>query len=157
MLEHRQLDVASAIVEVQRAAYAIEAEIIGFNGIPPLHETVEQVAALDLTILGAFDGLALAGLVGYERDGDVVDIDRLAVAPQFFRHGVGRALVTAVHERESDAGTFTVSTGALNTPAIELYTRLGYRRLADRDLPEGLTIAVFKRSVTTPWRGASRH
>ena len=156
MLEHHRLEVAHAILGVQRLSYLVEAEIIGFDGIPPLHETAEQVAALDLSLLGAFEGDVLAGVVGYEREGDVVDIDRLAVDPKFFRQGVGRALVMEVHEREADARSFTVSTGALNKPAIQLYTQLGYRRRADRALPEGLTIAVFSRSVTRPWRGANR-
>jgi len=146
VLEHRRPDVAAEIVELQRLSYAVEAELIGFDGIPPLHETTEQVTALDLVVLGAFEGGVLAGIVGYERVGDVVDIDRLAVNPAFFRLGLGMALVTEVHEREADAGTFTVSTGALNAPAIRLYTRLGYSRLADRDLPEGLTIAMFSRT-----------
>lgn len=147
MLEHQRPDVAAAILDLQRLAYAVEAHIIGFDAIPPLRETAEQVSALDLVVLGAFEGEELAGVIGYARDGDMVDIDRLAVRPSFFRGGLGRSLVTEVHEREADAGTFTVSTGALNAPAIELYTRLGYVRQADRDLPEGLTIAVFARTA----------
>ena len=38
--------VATRIVEIQRAAYRVEAELIGFDGIPQLAESVEQVQAL---------------------------------------------------------------------------------------------------------------
>lgn len=33
-------DVADRVVAIQRAAYRVEADLIGFDGIPPLHDTV---------------------------------------------------------------------------------------------------------------------
>jgi ribosomal protein S18 acetylase RimI-like enzyme len=118
---------ASAIARIQRAAYRIEADLIGYDRIPPLVETEDDVRALDLQMLGALDGDLIVGLVGYAVDGDTVDIDRLAIDPRWFRRGIGRALVTEVDAREPAAARFLVSTGAANTPAVTLYQSLGYR------------------------------
>jgi len=144
-VDHRATDVAAAIVDVQRAAYQVEAELIGYDRIPGLVETAADVAALDLTILGVHDDGRLVGLVGYTRGDDVVEIERLAVAPAQFRRGVGQALVAAVHERESDATRFEVSTGAANAPGVGLYTALGYRRVDTRVL-DGCPVVFLVRA-----------
>ena len=140
VLDHRAADVAAAIVDVQRAAYRVEAELIGYDRMPGLTEEVADVAALDLTILGVHDGGRLAGLVGYARRDGFVEVDRLAVEPTWFRRGVGRALVTAVHVREPDAGHFEVSTGVANAPGVGLYTSLGYQEVATRVLDDCLVV-----------------
>lgn len=149
VVDHRAASVAAAIVDVQRAAYRIEAELIGYYRIPGLTETAAEVTALDLTILGVHDDGRLAGLVGYTRDDEVVDIERLAVDPAWFRRGVGRALVAAVHERERDAARFEVSTGAANAPGVGLYTAFGYRRVDTRVL-DGCPVVFL---VRTPGSG----
>lgn len=145
VLDHSDPEVAAAIRDLQRGAYALEAALIGFADIPTLHETPEAVARLDLVVLGARDGERLVGILGYRRVGDDVDVDRLAVDPAALRTGVATALLEELHRREDDARTFHVTTGADNGPAVALYTRLGYERTADRVLANGLRLAEFTR------------
>jgi hypothetical protein len=45
-LDLTQRHVASAVHELQRRAYRIEAELIGSTKIPPLRETLEELQAL---------------------------------------------------------------------------------------------------------------
>lgn len=117
--------------ELQRAAYRVEAELIGYDQMPPLREEVTDILRLDLTILGAVEANRLIGMLGYARVTGTVDIDRLAVEPGHFRRGVGRMLLDAVHRRESDAARFEVSTGAANRPAIALYEAMGCRMTSE--------------------------
>jgi ribosomal protein S18 acetylase RimI-like enzyme len=147
VLNHRDPAHAAGIVAVQRAAYRVEADLIGFDGIPPLHETAAQVAALNLTLLGIFDGERLAALLGYRSAGAQVEIDRLAVHPAYFRRGLARRLIEALHEREASATRFDVSTGASNTPALALYRQLGYRAITDEALPVGVVITRLVRGT----------
>jgi ribosomal protein S18 acetylase RimI-like enzyme len=148
-IDHRDRTVAAALVDLQRASYRVEADLIGFDGIPPLHETVDDVVALDLSMLGAYDGTLLAGALGYARDGDLVDIDRLAVHPSCFRRGIASRLVDALHERERDATRFVVSTGDGNTPAIACYERHGYEQMRTELLPEGVRVVRLARDLRT--------
>ena len=144
VLEHRDRGVARRIRDVQRASYAVEAKLIGFDQMPGLVEDVEDVTNLTLTILGSLDESELQGLLGYARIGDVVGIDRLAVHPAWFRRGTGRSLMEALHLREADASRFEVSTGADNCPAIFLYRRLGYEPVGSES-KQGVRLMHFAR------------
>ncbi len=130
--------------DLQQASYAVEADLIGCAEIPPLLEGVRAITQLDLTILGVTERGDLVGIVGYRREAESVDIDRLAVHPAQFRRGYGRKLIEAVHVREESAEQFMVSTGADNLPAIALYGALGYR-LVGEETSQGIRIAHFIR------------
>lgn len=152
MAEIRVLDVrnpaiATQVVSVQQAAYAVEAALIGFDGIPPLHETEHDVVKLDLTLLGVVEEGHLLAMVGYRRSGDTVDIDRLVVRPERFRQGLGSRLLQNLHERESTASCFTVSTSRHNDPALRLYERAGYRAMEDVTLAGGLVVRRLERRM----------
>ena len=146
-IDQRDSKTAAAIRDVQRAAYAIEAELTGIDRIPPLHESAETIRILDLTMLGSFDRTRLTAIIGYARIGETVDIDRVAVHPEYFRRGIGTELVEAVHRAESDAQRFVVSTGRTNTPAVEMYQRLGYAVTEHEMLPGGVEITRFTRTT----------
>ncbi|MDP9074867.1 MAG: GNAT family N-acetyltransferase [Actinomycetota bacterium] len=145
-VDHAQPSVAAEIMAIQRAAYQVEADLIGFDRIPTLHETAGDIAALDLTVLGVRLHGELVGLVGYRRRGDVVEIDRVAVDPSQLRKGIASRLLQALHHREADAQRFEVSTGAANGPALALYNRFGYQRLTDDATADGLLLARFART-----------
>jgi N-acetylglutamate synthase-like GNAT family acetyltransferase len=83
------------VLEVQHAAYAIEAQLIGCPQLPPAHETLAALRASgDELWLCEEDG-ALLGAVGLEHvSQEELLIARLFVAPSAFRRGVGTALVS---------------------------------------------------------------
>jgi ribosomal protein S18 acetylase RimI-like enzyme len=116
------------VLAVQHAAYAIEAELIGYPDLPPLHETLEGLQASAEEIWLCSEGDELVGVVGLERGEDEMVIARLFVAPACFRQGVGSALVG--HALAQAGGRpVRVGTGARNAPALALYERFGFRRL----------------------------
>jgi ribosomal protein S18 acetylase RimI-like enzyme len=116
------------VLAVQHAAYAIEAELIGYPDLPPLHETLAGLQATTEEIWLCCEGDALVGAVGLEHGEEEMVIARLFVAPAFFRRGVGSALVA--HALAQAGGrSVRVGTGARNAPALALYERFGFRRL----------------------------
>jgi ribosomal protein S18 acetylase RimI-like enzyme len=123
------------LVELQRASYRVEADLIGAETLPPLSETPEQLRACGETFLGALRAGRLLGAVSYKRDGGTVDIHRLVVHPSAFRRGVATDLLDALEAREGDARRLVVGTGAANRPALALYERRGYRVVEERTLP----------------------
>ena len=147
VLDHTDVAVATRIVDLQRAAYAVEAELIGFDRLPPLLEAPGDVARLDLELLGFTDEGLLLGLLGFERIGDVVEIDRLAVHPSAFRRGIARALLEDLHRRQVGAARLDVSTAARNEPALALYRRMGYR-MERTSTVAGLPIVHLARVAT---------
>ena len=116
------------MLEIQRAAYAIEAELIGYPDLPPLHETLEALRATAEELWLCQEGDAVVGVVGLEHGAEEMVIARLFVAPASVRRGVGSALVA--HALSLARGRrVRVGTGARNTPALALYEGFGFRRL----------------------------
>ena len=70
--EARRLDLSDPdtlrrLRDLQRASYAVEAELIGFDGIPALHESLEALRDCEESFLGIDDETGLAGAVSWVR------------------------------------------------------------------------------------------
>jgi GNAT superfamily N-acetyltransferase len=134
------------LLAIQRAAYAVEAEIIGDDRIPTLTETLDELRARPLTWLGARDGDGiLVGAVAWSETEDEIDIDRLVVAPKAHRRGAGRALVEEVLAL-AGSRRVVVSTGRANLPARTLYERLGFEQATEAEVIPGLWITGYARA-----------
>ncbi|MFJ3965791.1 GNAT family N-acetyltransferase [Streptomyces sp. NPDC090036] len=139
---------AAAVHRIGRAAYTVEAELIGFDGIPALGESLAEMRAHALHWLGAFSGDGtLDGFLAWEEEADVVSIDRLCVDPGRFRRGVGSRLLRHVLVEMFPGRAVEVTTGAANAPAVTLYERLGLTRGPDFSPVPGLTMASFGRAA----------
>jgi ribosomal protein S18 acetylase RimI-like enzyme len=134
-----------ALVRVQRASYSVEAELIGFADLPPLRETPEQLAAVEESFLGAFEGERLLGAVAFRRHSTWVDIYRLVVDPAAFRRGVATRLLDALDALHADAAWTTVATGEANAPAVALYERRGFEAVGRTSVAPGVRIVRFER------------
>jgi ribosomal protein S18 acetylase RimI-like enzyme len=130
------------LLDLQKAAYAIEAALIQDDRIPQLHETLAELRAYPLHWLGATDGDRLAGAVAWEENTDEVDINRLVVHPDAHRRGIGRALVKEVMA-QAGSRRVVVSTGRANTPARTLYERLGFAKTSEIEVIPGLWITNY--------------
>ncbi|MFJ6757967.1 MULTISPECIES: GNAT family N-acetyltransferase [unclassified Streptomyces] len=139
---------AQAVHRIGRAAYAVEAELIGFDGIPALGESLAQMRAQELNWFGAVsDAGELAGFLAWEEEADGgISIDRLCVAPAWFRRGIASLLLRHALADLFPGRPVTVTTGAANTPAVSLYTHLGFTRGPDFSPAPGLTMAAFRSS-----------
>ena len=142
-VEVAELDLGDAatlerLVALQRAAYAVEAQLIGAAELPPMRETPAELRASGETFLGARRDGRLVGAISFKRDGATVDIHRLVVDPAAFRGGVATALLDALEAREAAAEHWTVGTGAANAPARALYERRGYAVTEERVVPGGI-------------------
>ncbi|MFI7067406.1 GNAT family N-acetyltransferase [Kribbella sp. NPDC050124] len=136
---------AERLLAIQHAAYAVEAELIGFDGIPPLQEDLDGLMSSTEHWLGRYDGDVLVGAVAYEfPDQDTVDITRLIVDPAHARRGHGRALLDYLDQLEPRPVSI-VSTGTANTPAVNLYKSRGYDETARIEIAPGVTVTQFSR------------
>ena len=70
---------AARLLEIQHAAYAIEARLIGDDRIPPLSEDVTELVGAGLDWLVATGGGAVLGALALTDDGGGTGIDRLVV------------------------------------------------------------------------------
>jgi ribosomal protein S18 acetylase RimI-like enzyme len=126
---------ADAILAVQRAGYAAEAALVGVESLPPQHQTLDDLRGEALWV--AEDEGRVVGLLGLEEGAGDLTIARLVVDPRLARRGVGRALV--LHALALAGGRpVRVGTAAANAPALALYESLGFARVAERTVGDGL-------------------
>ncbi|MET7532293.1 GNAT family N-acetyltransferase [Streptomyces goshikiensis] len=139
---------ARAVHRIGLAAYAVEAELIGFDGIPALGESLADLRARPLRWLGAVGaGGTVDGFLAWEETppGEPVRLDRLCVDPARFRRGTASLLLRHALTELFAGRLVEVTTGAANAPAVTLYERLGFVRGADFSPVPGLTMASFGR------------
>jgi GNAT superfamily N-acetyltransferase len=139
---------ARELLAVQAAAYAVEAELLGDDRIPPLREDLAGLRGAGLSWLAALDPDGrLAGAVAWSEAGDegggLIDVERLVVGPAVHRRGVGTALVRAVLDRAGGRPA-VVATGRANAPARALYERLGFVPTGEREVVPGLWVTTYR-------------
>jgi len=127
---------AGELLTLQRACWAPAAVVDERLGTPPLHESLEQVAA-DLERWTTFVLRTGGRLVGSVRGrlvtdgpaGEEWEVDRLMVAPDLQGAGLGRWLLARGEELAPDrASWLTLVTGAGSAAAdLRRYARAGYR------------------------------
>jgi ribosomal protein S18 acetylase RimI-like enzyme len=148
LLDLANLSEAQTLLNVQRASYAIEAELIGFAEIPPLVESLEALQACGEIIYGYFVEDELAGAIGYKIENNTLDIHRLMVHPAFFRRGIAGKLLDFIEAQNPHVPTLIVATGAQNDPAVALYQRHGFVLGNEQAVAPGLMIVHLRKERT---------
>lgn len=111
---------------LQQNAYRSEADLLGFDRIPPLMDTIDDLGQCKEIFFSWWDDAELVGAISHEvPEPDVIDIYRLMVHPRSFRQGIGSRLLEHVLQIPGFA-IHRIATGARNTPALRLYERVGH-------------------------------
>lgn len=121
---------AGEVLTLQRAAFVQEALIYGTPEMPPLTQTLDELRAELVDNLGcvALDGPRIVGAVRARRDGELLLVGRLAIAPDQQGRGIGTRLLAAVEGRGRETGATEAElfTGSLSEANLRLYEREGY-------------------------------
>ncbi|WP_134684196.1 GNAT family N-acetyltransferase [Brevibacillus migulae] len=142
-------DEAQALLQIQLPAYKIEAERIGFDGIPALRDTVETLQACNEEGFGWWENGMLAGAITYEYEEEQLVICRLVVDPEQFRKGIGEALLKHLLAENQHVARIAVHTGAANVPAINLYKKHRFVESEEREIAPGIKLVRLQREHQT--------
>jgi ribosomal protein S18 acetylase RimI-like enzyme len=148
---------ALQILDVQRAAYRIEAERYDDFTLPPLTETLDELMAMFEThaILVARHTSSVAAvaadpIVGTVRArvvGDTAHVARLAVRPALHGHGIGRQLLVAIERVVAPVDRYELFTGHRSERNLRLYERAGYRRMRTVRESDRVSLTFFEKVV----------
>ena len=132
---------AAELVALQRVAYAVEELLIG-HPVPVAAEDPGVLAAAGLAWWGCRDADGLLGAVAVREAAELLDVERLFVAPRAFRRGIGSALVAHVVAKAAGRRVI-VATGQDNHPARVLYERAGFAVTGRAEVEPGLWVTHY--------------
>ena len=132
------------VLTIQKLAYQVEADLIRASYFPPLLEKLEDLESTRDEIVVATLGSEIVGALFFEQDSGIILISKLIVAPKYFRKGIGQQLLQYILNRFLDL-EFHVSTGALNTPALELYKKFGFEADPQTLMRAGIAITRLRK------------
>ncbi|CAH1222426.1 hypothetical protein PAECIP111892_05155 [Paenibacillus auburnensis] len=147
-LDLKDAFILSELWSLQHKAYRLEAELIGFNEIPPLLETRDMLAGSTEEFYGCFDdsGDLMGAVAVLEESTGKLTVTRMMVHPDHFRKGVAGGLLEFIFQHYSRMAQFIVSTGKLNIPAVTLYTKHGFIPAGVEEVAPGVELIEFYRS-----------
>jgi ribosomal protein S18 acetylase RimI-like enzyme len=149
-IDHRDLQIAARVHDLQQASYAVERDLIGVAEFYPLGVTAEMIIREPDTFLGFWVGDQLAGATSFTATEGEMDIGRMVVHPAHFRRGIASALLRAVEEHAAPGQRLTVSTAEKNEPAVRLYQRHGFGITQRTVLPDGLALVRLAKTIAPP-------
>lgn len=135
---------AVTLLRLQKTSYAVEAELIGDDRIPPLQEDEVGLTAWRGRWLTAWDGVDLVGAIAWWESDDRVEIEKVMVSPTVMRRGIASALLGQVLDRASGR-EILVATGRSNMPAVSFYAKHGFRVEGEEQVPPGIWITHLRR------------
>lgn len=135
------------ILAIQSEAYSKEAEIINYKKIPNLFDTEEKIKGSEETFLGYYRNESLLGFLSYKINSKTLDIHRLAINPPFFRQGIADKLLRHLEKTEKDIKRIIVRTGKGNYPAINFYSKKGFKKEREIKIDESLSLFLFSKEV----------
>ena len=145
LLDLLDASTARQVLALQQMAYRIEADLIGFDDIPPLQESLDELQACKEVFFGVKVGQVLVGAIAHALHADEVEIGRLMVHPGFFRQGLASRLLLEVEQAHPEASVFRVTTGSLNLPARRLYETHGFLTVGTLEIGPGVFMTVYEK------------
>jgi len=143
---------AGEVLTLQRAAYVTEAQAHADLHLPPLQQTLAEVAAeladRQVLALGLRDanGRLVAAVRAHSAAGapQVAEIGRLTVVPDRQGQRLGTRLLAAVEEQLPAIVTeLRLFTGEYSAGNLRLYARLGYRESSRQPTPGGYQLVYL--------------
>jgi phosphoglycolate phosphatase len=138
--------IVKEVLHLQFLSYSIEAELIEFDELPPLKDTLDSLQQSGETFFGYYEKDELWGVISYKIDDRVVDIHRLMVHPNQFRKRVAEKLLAFLEMQGKDKDSMIVSTGSKNIPALNFYKKFGFETIDEKELTEGLCITSLSKN-----------
>ena len=134
-LDHASEQESERIRTLLFESYSVEAGVIGVTDFPPLKRSAEDIRSAHSSFFGCVNNEVLYGVAEIESDDlEPTNIASFAVHPDVLRYGIGTFLLLGILEFIGNH-PITVSTASINTPAISLYEKHGFRIIKNWETP----------------------
>ena len=125
-INHSEVKIAKQIYLIFQKSYKVEAKLLQATNFPPLKRNVNDFIDCKNTFYAYYISEEIVGIIEVDSNNSSTHIQSLVVYPKFFRQGVGKSLVQFIFTKYKNK-IFSVETGLLNQPAINLYAEFGFK------------------------------
>ncbi|MBU1669951.1 MAG: GNAT family N-acetyltransferase [Actinobacteria bacterium] len=148
-IERAGVEDAAEILELQRAAYQVEARRYDDYTIPPMTQTLDGMKSDigEQLVLKAVNGGRIVGSVRAHTQDETCFIGRLIVHPEHQDRGIGTRLMERMEGEFPEADRFELFTGHLSGKNLHVYEKLGYREFRRKLVSDRLAL-VYLEKVT---------
>ena len=137
----------AAILALQKLAYHSEAAIYGDFTIPPLTQTLEEIAAdfeRRVFLRATLDGQIIGSVCGHI-EGATCYLGRLIVHPLYQNQGLGTRLLREIEATFGEAERYELFTGTRSERNLHLYGKLGYRPCRRQQLSAAVELVFLEK------------
>ena len=135
------------LYDLQILAFESEAEMIGSREVPALQESREHhrddfIHWITLKLVDTAGKIIAA--IRYRPDGDIIDVGRLMVHPDYRRLGLAQRMLAEVDAAYPDCirELYTCTKSWVN---IHLYEKMGYRAVKEVSEDSGLSFVYMRK------------
>ena len=142
----RQQDLPE-ILALQKTAFAAEAQLVNDWNIPPLTQTLDELAddwRKGIMLKAVNEGGPIIGTVRGHKAPDGFYIGRLAVLPQWQGRGCGSALLEAMIAR-AEPNRLVLFTSTKSERNLRLYERFGFKPFKKSTTATGVTLVWLEK------------
>jgi ribosomal protein S18 acetylase RimI-like enzyme len=146
-IELASIEDAEEILELQKLAYASEAESINDFTIPPLHQTIYEIQSefnQQVFLKVAIEDKIIGSVRCYLGRGTCY-IGRLIVHPNWQNHGIGTKLLDAAERQFPNANRYELFTGEKSQKNLHIYEKRGYQRFRSQVVSSKLTLLFLEK------------
>ena len=146
-IEKARKEDLQTILELQYLAYQSEAKLFNDQNIPPLKQTMEDIAGefeKGIVLKATDESNTIIGSVRAYIEGGSVYISKLMVHPKRQGCGIGTRLLSAI-EKEYPGCRYELYTSTKSTGNIRLYERLGYKIFKQVPVTEELQFVYMEK------------
>ena len=146
LVAQKNIVVAKKIYLLFQRSYSVEKRIIGATVFPPLNRSIDDFSKSKNIFYAFCRGDFFIGLIEIVVNSENTHIQSLVVDPDFFKKGVGSALISYVLKNHKKP-LFSVETAVKNLPASLLYEKHGFTKLFERDTNHGVKKVRFENLI----------
>jgi len=148
VIEQAQKSDLKEILKLQYLAYQSEAHLFNDPDIPPLRQTLDELAEefdRGIILKATAENGAIIGSVRAYCENETAYIGKLMVHPDMQRKGLGSSLLEAI-EKECSGCRYELFTSTRSIGNIRLYERLGYRAFREEKITDEMSFIFMEKT-----------
>ncbi len=159
LLENIEYDIVEAtkedlkdILQLQKSAFIMQAEIYDDYSIPPLQQTYSDLEEefTSYTFLKVVSNSEIIGSLRYIVKDEICHVEKVIVHPRFQNRGIGSSLLKYVEDVNSSITKFQLFTGSKSEGNIFLYQRHGYEITSRKRVSQNITLLFMEKDLKKP-------